>query len=398
VVEQNEYRVNDIKASKRTCLLLEIEDVHFNFNSAVFLPPKIKDKGKSGTTSNVEFSNAPLKSILEKFHPEFAKNFYQSSYSPESEESVEDGGKFADLQLIADVYRVQEKYPDSKLLIVGHTDTVGSEADNQTLSEKRAKGVYSILTGDREEWYQTIQKHKKVEDYQAILTHLSERYNWDCHPGSIDNVHGSKTEEAVKNFQKNYNSEFNASISEDGVVGPETWKAIFDVYMKELAELLGGKDKLEEGQKKLRFLDETQPTLGCGEKYPIEEANRDNYRSEENRRVELLFFKLDEEPEIQNAEETIYGKKGYEFEYFTPEQRTSLTTGGKEEEEKEITFEEIEDSPDTEEDFEGDEYQTECEIAEDEEAEDEWMFLLAFDKLYKKTSNTSHGGSSELPV
>ncbi len=42
-----------------------------------------------------------------------------------------------------------EKYPDSNLLILGHTDQLGSEAYNQGLSERRASAVasYMVLQG-----------------------------------------------------------------------------------------------------------------------------------------------------------------------------------------------------------------------------------------------------------
>jgi outer membrane protein OmpA-like peptidoglycan-associated protein len=39
-----------------------------------------------------------------------------------------------------------KQYPDTDLLVVGHTDNVGSESFNQTLSKKRAKSVSDELT------------------------------------------------------------------------------------------------------------------------------------------------------------------------------------------------------------------------------------------------------------
>jgi outer membrane protein OmpA-like peptidoglycan-associated protein len=48
----------------------------------------------------------------------------------------------ADLQKFAETLKL---YPDTDLLIVGHTDDVGSESFNQTLSEKRARAVSSYL-------------------------------------------------------------------------------------------------------------------------------------------------------------------------------------------------------------------------------------------------------------
>jgi len=40
----------------------------------------------------------------------------------------------------------------------------------------------------------------------------------------------------------------------------------------------------------LKWAVEDSPWIGCGEDYPIDEKYRDGYRSQTNRRVELLFF------------------------------------------------------------------------------------------------------------
>lgn len=40
------------------------------------------------------------------------------------------------------------KYPDTDILVTGHTDSDGSDAYNQTLSEKRAASVVSFLTSN----------------------------------------------------------------------------------------------------------------------------------------------------------------------------------------------------------------------------------------------------------
>jgi outer membrane protein OmpA-like peptidoglycan-associated protein len=49
----------------------------------------------------------------------------------------------ADLQKLAETLK---EYPNTDLLIVGHTDDVGSESFNQTLSEKRASAVSNQLS------------------------------------------------------------------------------------------------------------------------------------------------------------------------------------------------------------------------------------------------------------
>src|SRR3954470_21783359 len=45
-----------------------------------------------------------------------------------------------------DLIKILNKYPDTNLEIQGHTDNTGTDAYNQTLSEKRASSVASYLT------------------------------------------------------------------------------------------------------------------------------------------------------------------------------------------------------------------------------------------------------------
>ncbi len=62
----------------------------------------------------------------------FATN--ESSLSPQAQTKI------------ADLANVLNKSPDTYILIEGHTDDVGSDSYNMTLSEKRAKSVSSFLT------------------------------------------------------------------------------------------------------------------------------------------------------------------------------------------------------------------------------------------------------------
>jgi outer membrane protein OmpA-like peptidoglycan-associated protein len=48
-------------------------------------------------------------------------------------------------QLLDDVARVLMDYPDTNVLVKGHTDDTGSETHNLALSERRARAVHSYL-------------------------------------------------------------------------------------------------------------------------------------------------------------------------------------------------------------------------------------------------------------
>lgn len=47
---------------------------------------------------------------------------------------------------IGDLNTILQKYPDENVLVIGHTDDVGTDAYNQALSERRASAVSSYLT------------------------------------------------------------------------------------------------------------------------------------------------------------------------------------------------------------------------------------------------------------
>lgn len=51
------------------------------------------------------------------------------------------------MNTLTDLNRVLKKYPKNRIVVQGHTDSTGSEATNQKLSEQRAKAVYDYLIG-----------------------------------------------------------------------------------------------------------------------------------------------------------------------------------------------------------------------------------------------------------
>jgi hypothetical protein len=267
--------------------ILEVEDVHFHHDSAVLLP---------------DFGPGEL-----------------SADTPEPD-------RITGLAILAACYRHANQHASQKILIVGHTDTTGAADYNLTLSQMRADNILYALLGNREQWVNIVQQKHKVEDYQQILTWITYVWGWRCHPGPKDNQLGSRTRAGIEAFQHTYNQEFRASIATDGIVGPQTWGAFFDVYMAVLMDMLetdeAGLASLRQG---LRFLSDERQRVGCGENFPIEAPRRDNYRSRINRRVEILFFDPGEEPQMKchpgpdtclPGKCEIYNPKMYQFRHI----------------------------------------------------------------------------------
>ena len=266
-------------------VVLEMEDVHFHTDSAVLLP---HPTGTQGT--------APP------------------------------GPSTTSLGVLGTCLGYAKDHPDRKLLIVGHTDTVGPPSYNVILSERRANNVLCALTGDRDGWAKICEQKHKPEDTQEILAWAASSLGWDCDPGGIDGVIGDRTTRAIRSFQQIYNGELNKHISIDGVVGPQTWQAFFDLYMLALRDVLkvdeAGLSSLRGG---LTFVDSGRKAVGCGENHPVENSRADEYRSQTNRRVELLFFEPGQEPKLDCHPAAgqckagvceIYDPDFYEFEHL----------------------------------------------------------------------------------
>jgi hypothetical protein len=238
--------------------VLEMEDVHFNHDSAVLLPG----------LGDCDPAAPPPQRVT-------------------------------GLAVLAAALLHARDAPEQALLVAGHTDTSGGPAYNVRLSQQRADGVVAALRGDEDAWVAIARAKSKVEDYQQILAWVAWLWGWPCDPGPVDGVHGSGTNAAVKAFQRMAGDELERTLSVDGDVGRQTWGAIFEVYMRVLADVLElDRAGLTALQSELRWVDDGRRGVGCGESFPIEERGVDNYRSATNRRVELLFFDPGEAPEL----------------------------------------------------------------------------------------------------
>jgi len=257
--------------------LLELEDLLFGLNSAVLLPYPLNDDGTI------------------------------------KENESGDIAKAQGLGLVYVTYRYLEEHPKKHLLITGHTDTSGEPGYNLELSRARAENVHALLMGQKRTWADVADTYHRVEDIQLLLTYYSVSLESpQLDPGSVDNQYGEKTEAALEAFQRLYNETRryfglteSAPITVDGVIGPETWGAFYDLYLVDLAQMLGCapvSDNLQSWREQVRYAVPDRPYVGLGESFPVEQAYKDEYRSQENRRVELLFFDENDVPTLPSSE------------------------------------------------------------------------------------------------
>ncbi len=248
--------------TKLSFSVIEMEDVNFHFDSAVLLPDYGKEAPQPGTAEQ---------------------------------------NRITGLGVIFSCYKLcQDKSFAQRILVVGHTDKKGSSDYNLKLSRQRAENVFAALAGKKTEWAIISDKKHQVEDYKQILKWISFNWGWDCDPGEVNNEKDSNTSEALKKFQVRYNKEFEEQIPETGNIEIKTWGAFFDVYMEELAIIMGiTREGLEEIQSKLQFVEKPAPSpapkVGCGENFPASKSKTES-ENPADRRVEILFFDEGEEP------------------------------------------------------------------------------------------------------
>ncbi|MDG5816823.1 peptidoglycan-binding protein [Chitinispirillales bacterium ANBcel5] len=185
-------------------------------------------------------------------------------------------------------------FPDKELVLFGHTDQTGSEGYNYELSRLRSCAVKALLDGDETAWAEITKNRSRVKDYQQILKTLSTSHNWPCDPGEVDDINGPKTEEGVKAFQEMFNIKFNENITEDGKIGPQTWKAIFKT-IRSFVETEPKKLIAEDTLPEFSYGYNGKGVYPCGESFPMEGTDPKDAR---NRRVEVVFYDRAQAPEL----------------------------------------------------------------------------------------------------
>lgn len=168
-----------------------------------------------------------------------------------------------------------QKGSEGKLVAFGHTDKVGSDSANKTLSERRAKAAHGLLVGDVNAWVSVDNDESwGIDVVQTCLVHLGYR------PGVIDGQDGPKTQAAVKAFQGDN------GLDDDGIAGPDTRKKLYELYMKSFEVTLPAD----------AFMDPA--FLPVGEAHPVVETEE---ACEANRRVTFYMFKANRLPPLPDC-------------------------------------------------------------------------------------------------
>ncbi|MBW4710439.1 peptidoglycan-binding protein [Roseobacter sp. YSTF-M11] len=182
--------------------------------------------------------------------------------------------------------------PDMRLVTVGHTDLTGSNAYNQSLSERRARSVFAMLRFGNDP-QAAIDEWNEIRQMRTPGTTLSLRDSWGTreyqqmlqdrgfYQGRIDGDHGPLTDTAVRDFQTAN------GLPPTGAMNGATWPVLIEAYLS--AENLSVPDD--------RFLPncpgEILKWLGCGELDPV---RNETFAWRPNRRTELLFTRATDLP------------------------------------------------------------------------------------------------------
>ncbi|MFL5343755.1 MAG: OmpA family protein [Hyalangium sp.] len=176
--------------------------------------------------------------------------------------------------------RLYDEHPGAAVLVSGHADTSGAAEHNLHLSEARAQAVAAFLQDQVEEWlheYEAVSRFKPwgTREDQHMLSVLQDSQG-PFYVGPVNGLNGSATQAAVRRFQQWFNAERGGNLTEDGLCGPKTRRAIIGEYMAQDGTTLPAGTDLA--------------IHGCGEAHP-EVDTGDGVQAQENRRVEIFFFR-----------------------------------------------------------------------------------------------------------
>jgi outer membrane protein OmpA-like peptidoglycan-associated protein len=169
--------------------------------------------------------------------------------------------------------RIYDKRAPGSALVVGHTDTMGSQQYNLGLSSERAASIRAYLTDDADDWvarYKTTGNSQPwgVREDKHMLSHLKDG-EAPFYDGPIDSNVTLAYKASVKAFQQKQ------GLGDDGIAGKDTRRALCIAYMAEDETTLPAGTAIA--------------VHGCGEFHPAK-VTKDEVEEQENRRVEVYLF------------------------------------------------------------------------------------------------------------
>jgi outer membrane protein OmpA-like peptidoglycan-associated protein len=194
----------------------------------------------------------------------------------------------ASLKRLVETY---ELHPDSEVLIVGHTDTAGSETYNLDLSADRADAMKAYLRDDVDAWLawyaEGVRESKRWGEHEdlSMIDALvpDEEFGEGSHVAGYQEWHNGEAADARQEDQERSRPDGWEELKVDGILGPKTRHQLILDYMN-----LDG-TSLEDD---VRIV-----TYGCGEYFPLEsEEGKVDQEAEDgedvkfDRRVEVFFF------------------------------------------------------------------------------------------------------------
>jgi outer membrane protein OmpA-like peptidoglycan-associated protein len=233
-----------------------------------------------GQTAHVTITLTPASNIAQTFivHYRFDKAFIEPAMR----------------QVLKQVADYAQAHTGEKLLIVGHTDLVGNDSYNQSLSERRARGVFAYLTfgGDSAAQSAALAEWNALRAKRPAGEDPSIKDNWDVHEyqhilqdlgfytGNVDGLDGPLTQNAVSVYR------CKKGLPPGTTVDDQTWEALIKDYLSQ--------DQLSiQTNQFLPCSGEILKWLGCGEKDPVKNT-RSAWRP--NRRTEMLFVQASQLP------------------------------------------------------------------------------------------------------
>lgn len=115
-------------------------------------------------------------------------------------------------KLISDIYT---QYSNKIDFVKGHKELAATDCPGKNYPIDEIKASITLeKTGEKRSTLRNGDRGEEVKLLQKLLIKKA------CDPGLVDGIFGTKTEKAVKEFQKK------AGITVDGIVGPVTWSKL----------------------------------------------------------------------------------------------------------------------------------------------------------------------------